>query len=280
MPDIKDKWEHFFIRVLDNASHPSKNILLIVGSDARGAAYGVFTLSRIIGVSPWKWWADVTPPKKEKLIIDKRIDIEEGPSVKYRGIFLNDEDWGLRPWASKTFEPELGNIGPKTYARVFELLLRLKANTIWPAMHPGTTPFFEVKGNESVARKYDIVIGTAHNEPMTRDNAVEWHRRPMGKFNYVTNRDSVYNYWKKRVVRVAKDDIIYTVGMRGTGDSRMEGVTTLSQETAVLAKVFKDQRELLRKYVNPDVQKVPQVFIPYKEVLPVYDHGLQVPDDV
>ncbi len=280
LADIEGKWEHFLIRVLSNEMHPSEKILLIAGSDARGTAYGVFTLSRLIGVSPWKWWADVTPHKKKELTIRDDINIEQGPSVKYRGIFLNDEDWGLRPWASKTFEPKLGNIGPKTYAKIYELLLRLKANTIWPAMHPGTTPFFDVKGNEEMARKYDIVIATAHNEPMMRDNNEEWHSKTMGPFNYVTNRDSVYNYWKRRVKQVAGDDNIYTLGMRGVGDSGMKGVSTLSQEVALLSRIIKDQRGLLKKYVNPDVTKVPQVFIPYKEVLPVYDHGLKVPDDV
>ncbi|HYW34156.1 MAG TPA: glycosyl hydrolase 115 family protein, partial [Balneolaceae bacterium] len=280
LPDIKGKWEHFLIRVLPDKRYPSQKILLIAGSDPRGAAYGAFTISRLIGVSPWKWWADATPAQKRKLTINSDINIEQGPSVKYRGIFLNDEDWGLRPWAKKTFEPRLGKIGPKTYAKIFELLLRLKANTIWPAMHPGTTPFFNVKGNEKMARKYDIVIGTAHNEPMMRDNNEEWHSKTMGPFNYLTNRDSVYNYWKQRVKQVAGDHNIYTLGMRGVGDSGMKGASTLSQKVALLSRLIKDQRGLLKKYVNPDLSQVPQVFIPYKEVLPVYDHGLKVPDDV
>jgi hypothetical protein len=279
LPAIHGKWEHFFIRVL-NAPATDQKVLLIAGSDARGVAYGVFTLSKLIGVSPWKWWADVTPHKKKRLIINKDIDIQQGPSVKYRGIFLNDEDWGLRPWASKTFEPAVGNIGPKTYAKIFELLLRLKANTIWPAMHPGTTPFFEVKGNEETAKKYDMVIGTSHAEPMLRNNVGEWHTKTMGDFNYITNRDSVYNYWKRRVMQVAGDNDIYTIGMRGIHDSKMEGAQTLPQQAGVLSQVFKDQRGLLEKYVNRDITRVPQVFIPYKEVLPVYDYGLKVPGDV
>jgi hypothetical protein len=279
LADLSGRWEHFMIRVVDDPrSH--RKILLIAGSDGRGAAYGALTVSRLIGVSPWSWWADVTPHKRSRVTVSDDIDLEEGPSVRYRGIFINDEDWGLRPWASKTYEPSLGNIGPKTYARVFELLLRLKANTIWPAMHPGTTPFFDVKGNEAVARKYGIVVGTSHAEPMMRNNVGEWHTRTMGEFNYVTNRDSVYNYWKRRVEQVAGDEDIYTIGMRGIHDSRMQGANTVAQEAAVLSRVFKDQRGLLKKYVNDDVAKVPQVFIPYKEVLPVYDYGLKVPDDV
>lgn len=279
LPGIKGKWEHFLIHLCHRHAKGEK-VLLIAGSDARGAAFGVFTLSKLIGVSPWKWWADVTPHKKKRIIINEDIDTEQEPSVKYRGIFLNDEDWGLRPWASKTFEPQVGNIGPKTYAKIFELLLRLKANTIWPAMHPGTKAFYEVDGNEVMAKKYDIVVGTSHAEPMLRNNVGEWNTKTMGDFNYISNRDSVYNYWKRRVMQVAGDNNIYTIGMRGIHDSKMEGAETLSQQAAVLSQVFKDQRGLFKKYVNPDITKVPQVFIPYKEVLPVYDSGLKVPDDV
>jgi len=279
LPAIKGLWEHFIIRMLISKKNPSAKILLIAGSDPRGTAYGVFTLSQMIGVSPWKWWADVAPDKKKILTIDRAIQIEQGSSVKYRGIFLNDEDWGLRPWASKTFEPEVGNIGPKTYARIFELLLRLKANTIWPAMHPGTTAFFKVAGNDETAKKYDIVIGTSHAEPMLCNNVGEWNKA-MGNFNYVTNRKRIYNYWEQRVKQAADGDNIYTIGIRGIHDSKMEGASSTQDEKNILSKVFSDQRGLLKKYVNPDVTKVPQVFVPYKEVLPVYNAGLQVPDDV
>lgn len=281
LPDISGAWEHFMIRVLSGATGPAtRRVLLIAGSDARGAAYGAFTLSRLWGVSPWQWWADVTPARRKTLAVAGDIDVREGPSVRYRGIFINDEDWGLRPWASKTYEPEVGNIGPKTYARVFELLLRLKANTIWPAMHPGTTPFFKVPGNEETARRYDIIVGTSHAEPMMRNNVGEWDEKSMGPFNYVTNRDSVYEYWARRVKQAARDDDIYTLGMRGVHDSKMEGAATVSQERRVLEQVIRDQRGLIRAYVDTDERKVPQVFIPYKEVLPVYDAGLQVPPDV
>lgn len=281
LADLKGKWEHFLIRVVNHKVGSSEaGILLIAGSDARGAAYGAFTLSGCWGVSPWEWWADVRPPKKKRLTVPEDINIRQGPSVRYRGIFLNDEDWGLRPWASKTYEPGLGNIGPKTYARIFELLLRLKANTIWPAMHPGTTPFFKVAGNEQMASRYSIVVGTSHAEPMMRNNVGEWDPKRMGAFNYITNRDSVFDYWQRRVKQVAHDENIYTIGMRGVHDSRMEGAGTVSEAARVLQQVFGDQRGLLRKYVNPDLDKVPQAFIPYKEVLPVYDAGLKVPDDV
>ncbi len=283
LPNIQGKWEHFFIRLVPNQTDSSQKVLLIIGSDPRGAAYGVFTLSRKIGVSPWEWWADVTPDKKDTLFLNASIHIDQEPSVKYRGIFLNDEDWGLRPWASKTFEPQAGNIGPKTYAKIFELLLRLKANTIWPAMHPtgsGTTPFFEMKGNEKMAERYDIVVGTAHNEPMMTNIPVVWNKKKMGSFNYVTNKEAILHLWTKKIKKSRQGNNIYTLGMRGVGDSRMKGVSGIDEQVNLMSRIFKDQRHLIRKYINKEVTKVPQVFVPYKEVLPIYDHGLKVPEDV
>ncbi|HWB94772.1 MAG TPA: glycosyl hydrolase 115 family protein [Puia sp.] len=279
--NIRGRWEAFGIAIIAGAGgHRPKKSLVIYGSDPRGTVYGIFELSRKIGVSPWVWWADVTPATQKALYVSGKDLICPGPSVKYRGIFINDEDWGLRPWAAKTFDPAFGNIGPKTYARVYELLLRLRANTIWPAMHPGTTPFFEVEGNAETAKKYGIIIGTSHAEPMLCNNVGEWHKAAMGDFNYVTNRDSVYNYWKRKVIRTAGNPNIYTLGIRGIHDGKMEGASTLPEEAAVLSRVFDDQRGLLKKYVDSDITKVPQVFIPYKEVLPIYDYGVKVPDDV
>src|SRR5688500_765292 len=150
--DLKGQWECFKIARVDDD-------LVIVGSDRRGAAYGALELSRAIGVSPWYWWADVPPKRRESIHVATDAARIGPPSVKYRGIFLNDEDWGLQPWAAKTFEPETGDIGPKTYARIFELLLRLKANFIWPAMHPSTKPFFHYPGNIKTAGHYQIIIG-------------------------------------------------------------------------------------------------------------------------
>src|SRR6185295_638458 len=179
-------WECFALKIID---HPTSNIskaFVIAGSDARGTAYGVFTLSEKIGVSPWYWWADVPVPPQKTLTIHQPELISLDPSVKYRGIFINDEDWGLQPWAAKTFEPETGDIGPKTYAKVFELLLRLKANLIWPAMHPSTKAFFYYPQNKKVAEDYSIIIGTSHAEPMMRNNVDEWNEKTMGEFNFLT----------------------------------------------------------------------------------------------
>ena len=164
--EITNKWEAFKIICLNDKQ------LVVVGSTPRGTAYGVLELSRMIGVSPWEWWADVTPKPQSSVKIQKEVVTIQSPSVEYRGIFLNDEDWGLVPWSCRTFEPSSipNHIGPKTYSKIFELLLRLRANTIWPAMHESTTPFYTIKGNKEAAQKYGIVVGTSRCEAMMRNN--------------------------------------------------------------------------------------------------------------
>lgn len=276
--EIKNKWETFSISVVDNPQPGINQALVIAGSDPRGTAFGVFELSKLIGVSPWYWWADVNPVLKKDIFI-KGAMVSEPPSVKYRGIFLNDEDWGLQPWAAKTLEPETGDIGPKTYARIFELLLRLKANLIWPAMHPSTKAFYHYPGNEKTAADYSIVMGSSHAEPMLRNNVGEW-KKTMGDFNYLSNRDGVYNYWKTRVKESKNNDAIYTVGMRGVHDGAMEGVKTVKEAIPLLEKIIGDQRQLLQTYINPNVKAVPQVFTVYKEVLDIYDDGIKLPEDI
>lgn len=256
--------------------------LVVAGSDAHGTAYGVMEISRLLGVSPWEWWADVTPKKKSSFELRVGYRALQYPSVEYRGIFINDEDWGLMPWSSLTYEPwyKPGRVGPFTNERIFELMLRLRANTYWPAMHECTLPFFLTKGNREVAAKYGIYVGGSHCEPMACSTAGEWPRRGKGEYNYLTNRESVYKFWEDRVKEVASQDILYTLGMRGVHDGQMNGARTVEEQKNVLEKVFDDQRRLLRQYVNEDVAKVPQVFIPYKEVQAVYDAGLDVPDEV
>ena len=277
---LNGKWECYSLKVI---AHPYKNIdnaLVIAGSDDRGAAYGVFDISARIGVTAWYWWADATPEHKAVLNLDITNYTSQTPSVKYRGIFINDEDWGLQPWAAKTFEPETGDIGPKTYAKVFELLLRLKANLIWPAMHPSTKAFFHYPGNIKVAEDYQIVVGSSHAEPMLRNNVSEWDEKTMGPFNYITNKQKVSSYWESRVKESQSNNVIYSMGMRGVHDSGIEGVKTIKETVPLLERIFADQRDILKKYVNPDINKVPQAFTIYKEVLDVYDAGLKVPDDI
>lgn len=274
--DIKGKWEAFKIVCLDD------NRLAVLGSDSRGTAYGVLELSRMMGVSPWEWWADVTPEKKSEVLIEKGVVTVQSPSVQYRGIFLNDEDWALVPWSSKNYEPVgiSGHIGPKTYSKIFELLLRLRANTLWPAMHEPTTPFYTVEGNREAAQKYGIVIGTSHCEPMMRNNAGEWYKAKIGRYNFKTNRDNIINYWAERLKYVSGTETFMTVGMRGVHDGRMEGIKTTEEYRDALHEVLDVQTDLLKEYINPDVKKIPQTIVLYKEVFNVYRSGLEVPDYV
>jgi hypothetical protein len=277
---FENQWESYGYKIIDTPTSQIEKAFIIAGTNPRGTAYGVYAISERIGISPWYWWADVPVVQQNELVLTQNTFQSKAPSIKYRGIFLNDEDWGLRPWASKTFEPELGNIGPKTYAKIFELLLRLKANTIWPAMHEGTTAFFKVPGNAKIAKAYQIVIGSSHAEPMLRNNVDEWKEKEMGHFNYVSNKNKVLQYWEDRVKESKNVDAIYTIGMRGVHDSKMEGVKNNKEGAELLKQVIADQRNLITKYINPDVEKVPQAFTVYKEVLDLYEEGLAVPDDI
>lgn len=272
---ISGKSQAFLLDVLPDGE------LAIVGSDQYGTAYGIMEISRLLGVSPWEWWADVTPEKKQEFRLPEDFTDVQYPSVEYRGIFINDEDWGLMPWSSYNYEPwyKPGRIGPRTNERIFELMLRLRANTYWPAMHECTVPFFLTDGNREVAKKYGIFIGGSHCEPMACSTAGEWPRRGKGEYNYVSNAAGVYDFWEKRVKEVAGQDIFYTLGMRGVHDGAMNGVWKTEDQKRVLEQVFADQQKLLRQYVNEDLSKVPQVFIPYKEVQKIYDAGLRVPDE-
>lgn len=273
---LKNKKQAFMLAVSEDGK------LVVAGSDSHGTAYGILEISRLLGVSPWEWWADVTPEKKETFRLSGKFRELQSPSVEYRGIFINDEDWGLMPWSNKTYEPSdvKGEIGPRTNERIFELLLRLRANTYWPAMHECTLPFFLTKGNREAAKKYGIFMGASHCEPMACSAAGEWRIRGKGAYDYVNNSPAVYQFWEDRVKEVAGQEILYTLGMRGVHDGKMQGAKTVEEQKAVLDRVFVDQRGLLEKYVNKDVTQVPQVFIPYKEVLDIYHAGLQVPEDV
>lgn len=272
-------WESYSIELIKPKNSSITNALLIAGTDARGTAYGVFDISEKIGVSPWYWWADVVPQKQEELTLEINSFQSKTPKVKYRGIFLNDEDWGLQPWAEHTFEPETGDIGPKTYAKIFELLLRLKANAIWPAMHPSTKAFFHYPGNLKMAENYEIVLGSSHAEPMLRNNVDEWDHYTMGDFNYFSNKEKVLKYWEDRVEEAQNANGIYTVGMRGVHDSGMAGAKNTEDAANILNQIIQDQRKLLQKHVgNPE--EIPQVFTVYKEVLDLYEYGLELPEDI
>ncbi|UKK54258.1 glycosyl hydrolase 115 family protein [Prevotella sp. E2-28] len=247
--------------------------IVVEGHNGRGAAYGLLELSRMAGVSPWVWWGDVVPEKKARLSLPETFSYEHTPSVAYRGIFINDEDWSLRQWSKD-------NMGPQTYRRLFELMLRLRANTLWPAMHEGTPGFFTVPDNQVMADSFGIVVGSSHCEPLLRNNVAEWNHAQRGPYNYITNRQQVQQYWIERLREVKGSEKLFTIGMRGIHDGAMEGVKTKQEQLTGLQQVIDDQRQLLKKYYRKDVENVPQVFIPYKEVLEILESGLRVPDDV
>ena len=276
---IKGNWEACLIQVVENPIKGVGKALVIVGSDRRGTAYGLMELSKQMGVSPWYYFADVPSVKRKQIIIQQGRFIQNSPSVKYRGIFINDEMWGLRPWAMNTIAPQEGKgIGPTTYTKIFELLLRLKANTVWPAMHQQTRPFNNYEQNKVVADQFGIVMGSSHIEPMLRNNIgeAEWDQEYPGEpWDYVKNKDHIYKYWEKRVKENGKYENMYTMGKRGKDDEAGSDITV-----SVLENIFSDQRNILKKWVNKDLTKVPQVLIPYTEVLNLYNKGLKVPKDV
>ena len=253
--------------------------VLVVGNNGRGTAYGLLELSRQAGVSPWVWWGDVLPCTASQLTLNDRFETLQSPSVAYRGIFINDEDWSLRAWSKSTFEPAQP-MGPRTYKEIFRLLLRLRANALWPGMHEGTPAFFAVKGNKEMADSFGILIGSSHCEPLLRNNVAEWSVKERGPYNYITNRQAVKKYWTERLQQVRGSEELFTLGMRGIHDGSMEGVKTPEEKLSALQQVIDDQRQLLRQYYSKDVTAVPQVFIPYKEVLQIMESGLRVPDDV
>ncbi|MFT7723179.1 MAG: glycosyl hydrolase 115 family protein [Roseateles sp.] len=275
LAQLKDCWECFRIAVLRDPAPGVQQALVIAGADRRGTAYGVYTLSQALGVSPWVWWAGLAPLRRGPLHVSGSL--QDGPAVKYRGLFINDEDWGLQPWAAQTFEPEAGNIGPKTYEQVFRLLLRLKANTLWPAMHQVSGAFNADPRNAELAQRYGIVMGSSHAEPLLRNNVAEW-TAPHAHYNYATHAEQVRSYWAERLKANGRFDNLYTLGMRGIHDSGMQGGGTVAEKQALLNRLLADQREMIRQHVG-DPAAVPQVFVPYKEVLPLLP-GLALPDDV
>ena len=280
LEQITNRWETTLLQFVEKPVPGVDRALVILGSDRRGAAYGLMRLSEAIGVSPWYWWADV--PVRHQGTLEVKIpspDID-APGVKYRGIFINDEDWGMNPWASKTFDPGFKNIGPKTYEKVFELLLRLRLNYIWPAMHACSAEFGSAPENIALADKFGIVAGSSHCEPMLCNN-VHWKEKEKGRWNYSLNRDAIHAYWEQNVKDRGADEAVWTLGIRGIHDAGMETPPTDTPgKMHVLDEVFHDQRELLDQYVSKQWGPVAQCFVPYKEVLPIYDAGLKVPDHV
>ena len=276
---IKHGWEQYTLKTIERPAKGIDRALVVVGCNRRGTAYGAFALSEAMGVSPLYWWADV-PVKRKKNVYVKALDYtSKAPSVKYRGIFINDEGWGITPWASKTFDKELGDIGPKTYGKVCELILRMKGNMLAPAMHPSSGAFHKYPANKLVADSFAIVMTSSHCEPLQFNNVTEWNQETMGEWNYMTNKEGINKELDKRVSNTAPYENFYTLAMRGIHDAGLVGVPK-GKEVSLIEEVLDDQRAILSKYINHPIGSIPQQFVPYKEVMEIYERGLRVPDDV
>jgi hypothetical protein len=276
---IQGGWETTLWQMVERPFPGVKRALVIVGSDRRGTAYGLMQLSEKIGVSPWYWWADVPAPHRATLAVKLPSPQLDRPGVKYRGIFINDEDWGLIPWVKNTFDPESGNIGPKTYEKVFELMLRLRLNYLWPAMHGVSTAFGTIPENVRLADRYAIVAGSSHCEPMLFNN-VHWDEKTQGRWDYAVNRDALHSIWEETAKARATPEAVWTLGIRGIHDRPMEGPWDIPTRIGTVTGVFKDQQALLQQHVTQQWGPPAQIFVPYKEVLTLYDAGLKVPPEV
>ena len=272
---IRGKWEAHLIQVVVEPAPGVGCGLVIAGSDQRGTIYGIYNVSEQIGVSPWYWWADVTPERKETLVVKKGLYLQGEPSVKYRGIFLNNEAPSLASWVRGRY----GGFNSFFYEDIFELLLRLKGNYIWPAMWKPTSFFRDDPFNLDTAKEYGIVIGTCHHEPMMRSWA-EWGKYGTGEWDFTVNAGAIKEFWADGI-ELAKDyEKIVTLGMRGDGNKPLPAGGTLEEKIAVLERIIEEQRKILAEKIDPDLTRVPQLWAVYKEVQQYYEAGMEVPDDV
>ena len=268
--DVKGKWETSLIQVVEHPFPGIPQALVIAGSDKRGTIYGMFDISGQIGVSPWYWWADVPVKKHNDIYIKKgRYNLGE-PKVKYRGIFINDEEPALGNWARETF----GGINSQFYEKVFELILRMKGNYLWPAMW-GKAFAADDTLNPVLANEYGIVISYSHHEPMMRSHK-EWGKKGEGEWNYETNKNNLQKFWRKGIERNLGNESIVTIGMRGDGDKPM----SRDRNIEALSTIIKDQRGIIEEVTDKPADQTPQVWALYKEVQEYYDMGMRVPDDI
>jgi hypothetical protein len=266
---VKDQWEAYVQQVVDNPMPGVARAMVIAGADRRGTIFGIYDLSERAGVSPWAWWADVPIVARKQVFVTagRRVD---RPTVKYRGIFINDEDPAFSSWSKATF----GGVNHKVYERVFELVLRMKGNYIWPAMW-GKSLFEDDPESIAVADRYGVVLGTSHHEPMMRAQS-DWKRAGGGAWDYTKNAPALQAFWRDGVKRMAGKEGVFTIGMRGDGDEPMtEGTATQLLETIV-----GDQRKIIGEVTGKDPANTPQVWALYKEVQDYHDAGMKVPDDV
>ncbi|MES2486958.1 MAG: glycosyl hydrolase 115 family protein, partial [Bacteroidota bacterium] len=268
--NLATQWDGYQIQVIKKPFKGVKQALIIAGSNKRGAAYGAVELSKQMGVSPWYWWADVPVEKKSAIYVSAGSTVSDAPKVKYRGIFINDEAPAFSGWATEKF----GGFNHNVYEKVFELLIRLKGNYLWPAMW-GRAFNDDDTLNPVLADKWGIVMGTSHHEPMLRAQQ-EWKRYGKGAWDYNKNDSILRDFWRKGIINMANHESIITVGMRGDGDEPM----TEGTATTLLEKIVSDQRNIIKEVTGRDAAETPQVWALYKEVQDYYDKGMRVPDDV
>lgn len=271
VPDLKGKWEQFYITSVKKPAPNVDQAIVIVGSDKRGTIFGMMDFAETAGVSPWHYWADVPAAKQDYIGFRPGLYTEGEPDVKYRGIFLNDEAPALRGWAEGTF----GGFNHQFYEKVFELILRLKGNYLWPAMWRPAAFADDDPENPRLADTYGVVISTSHHEPMMRAHD-EWSRYQGGAWNYETNKEKLQEFWRGGIERMGDQESVVTLGMRGDGDEAM------SEETAVdlLKTIIADQREIIEDVTGKPAEATPQVWAIYKEVQDYYDKGMRVDDDI
>ncbi len=267
---IEGKWDAFFIETVEKPLPGIDRALVIIGSNKRGTMFGMFDLAERIGVSPWYYWADVPVMPKEAVYIRPGRYFSGEPKVRYRGIFLNDEEPALGSWVRENF----GGFNHLFYEKVFELILRCKGNFLWPAMW-GKAFYDDDSLNAPLADEYGIVIGTSHHEPMMRAH-VEWERYGTGPWNYEKNADILRRFWQEGIERMGDYESIVTIGMRGDGDEAMTEGTAID----LLEKIVRDQRRIIADVTGQPAENTPQVWALYKEVQDYYDKGMRVPDDV
>lgn len=268
--DLEGQWEKSLTQVVEHPFPGVEKALVLAGSDKRGTIYAMLNLSREMGVSPWYWWADVPVDQHETVYVKPGRFVTESPKVKYRGIFLNDEEPALGGWVRETF----GGFNHKFYAKVFELILRQRGNFLWPAMW-GKAFYDDDPENGRLADELGIVVSTSHHEPLGKAH-VEWDRYGSGAWDYSKNPKVLTDFWTKGMERMKDYETVVTVGMRGDGDEAMTEGTNI----ALLEKIVKDQRKIISKVTGKKAEETPQVWALYKEVQDYYDRGMRVPDDV
>lgn len=264
---VKGKWESYLIQVVDGN-------LVIAGSDKRGTIFGIYDVSENIGVSPWYWWADVPAKQSKNLYVKSGRYVQESPKVKYRGIFINDENPSFGDWCNIKF----GGVNSKMYVHMFELILRLRANYLWPAMW-GKSFAEDDPMSPVLADEYGIIMGTSHHEPMMRAHADYTRRRnEVGPWDYTINKEGLDKFFKEGILRYKNFDKLITIGMRGDGDVALGESDEESMKA--LHNVVEGQREIIRDVYNTDPAEIPQTWAIFTEVQRYYDAGFTVPDDV